>query len=149
VPETGSIHIAPVTAVDDEIVAAFSRLVPQLSGPEAVPSTSALRAVVSAPGTTVLLARDGRDGPIVGTLTLVLFRVPTGLRAWVEDVVVDEPARGRGIGERLTREAIRRAREQGASAVELTSRPSREAANRLYRRLGFTLRNTNVYRYST
>jgi len=83
---------------------------------------------------------------IVGALALVLFRIPTGLRAWIEDVVVDEVARGRGVGEALNRAAIERARAAGARTVDLTSRPSREVANRLYRRLGFVERETNVYR---
>ncbi len=101
------------------------------------------------PATVLLVARDGEPPEIVGTLTLVVFRIPTGLRAWVEDVVVDDSVRGRGVGSALTREALRRAEAAGARTVDLTSRPSREAANRLYRRLGFELRETNVYRYST
>ena len=107
--------------------------------------------MVSAPGTHLLVARaspDGRPPAIVGTLTLVVFRIPTGVRAWIEDVVVDESARGRGVGEALTVAAIGLATGAGARTVDLTSRPTREAANRLYRRLGFELRDTNVYRYS-
>jgi ribosomal protein S18 acetylase RimI-like enzyme len=97
----------------------------------------------------VLIARDLRDnGRIVGMLTLIVFRIPTGVRAWIEDVVVDETVRGRGVGEGLSQEAVRRAVELGARTVELTSRPSREAANRLYQRLGFALRDSNVYRYT-
>ena len=91
--------------------------------------------------------RTGPDGRIVGLLTLAVFRIPTGVRAWIEDVVVDESERGQGVGEALTREALRRAEAAGARTVDLTSRPSREAANRLYRRLGFVDRETNVYRY--
>jgi ribosomal protein S18 acetylase RimI-like enzyme len=140
--------IAPAAGVDDELVEAFARLVPQLSGPDAVPSRDMLRQVVGAPGTTVLIARDRASRRIVGTLTLVVFRVPTGPRAWIEDVVVDESVRGRGLGEALTRAALGLARDRGARGVELTSRPSREAANRLYRRIGFTLRQTNLYHYS-
>ena len=83
---------------------------------------------------------------ILGSMTLVVFRIPTGLRAWIEDVVVDEAARGRGVGETLNRAAIEWARVEGATTVDLTSRPSREAANRLYQRLGFQERSTNVYR---
>jgi len=79
-------------------------------------------------------------------MTLVVFRIPTGVRAWIEDVVVDEAARGRGVGEALNRVAIQRAHDAGARTVDLTSRPSREAANRLYSRLGFEQRDTNVYR---
>ena len=87
------------------------------------------------------------DGAIVGTLTLVVFRIPTGVRAWIEDVVVDSSARGAGVGERLNRAAVEEANRLGARTVDLTSRPNREAANRLYRRLGFVERSTNVYRY--
>jgi ribosomal protein S18 acetylase RimI-like enzyme len=110
--------------------------------------------MVAAPGTHLLVARlagegDGPSaGPIVGTLTLVVFRIPTGVRAWIEDVVVDEGARGRGVGQALTRAAIDRAAQAGARTVDLTSRPAREAANRLYQGLGFQARATNVYRYS-
>ena len=87
------------------------------------------------------------DGVIVGSLTLVMYRIPTGLKAWIEDVVVDEAARGSGVGEALNFAAIDEARRRGAKAVNLTSRPSREAANRLYQRIGFSARDTNVYRY--
>jgi ribosomal protein S18 acetylase RimI-like enzyme len=83
----------------------------------------------------------------VGSLTLAVFRIPTGLRAWIEDVVVDESARGQGVGEALNRAALDRAAALGAVTVDLTSRPSRAAANRLYQRLGFEPRETNVYRY--
>ncbi|MDP8992096.1 MAG: GNAT family N-acetyltransferase [Actinomycetota bacterium] len=126
----------------------MARLVPQLSRSSPPPGPRVLEEMVSAPGTRLLIARLGVGEPIVGTLTLVLFRIPTGMRAWIEDVVVDESARGRGTGEALTRAAIRLAAEAGARTVDLTSRPSREAANRLYRRLGFRPRDTNVYRYS-
>src|SRR6478672_6132897 len=102
--------------------------------------------MVRSQASRLLIARDD-DGTIVGSLTLVLFRIPTGVRAWIEDVVVDESARGSGVGEVLNREALRLAAEEGAVTVDLTSRPSREAANRLYKRLGFVERDTNVYRY--
>lgn len=88
------------------------------------------------------------EGRIVGSLTLATFRIPTGVRAWIEDVVVDEQARGHGVGEALNRAALDLARAEGAITVELTSRPSREAANRLYLRMGFVVRDTNVYRYT-
>jgi ribosomal protein S18 acetylase RimI-like enzyme len=101
--------------------------------------------MVASPATVVLVARDD-GGEIVGTLTLVLFRIPTGVRAWIEDVVVDQETRGSGVGEALTRAALERAGAAGARSVDLTSRPTREAANRLYRRLGFEPRDTNVYR---
>jgi ribosomal protein S18 acetylase RimI-like enzyme len=121
--------------------------VPQLAAHAVPPSAEELAAIIASPATTVLLARD-RDGAIVGTLTLVVVRIPTAVRAVIEDVVVDADARRAGVGEALTREAVRRARAAGARAVDLTSRPSREQANRLYRRLGFALRDTNAYRLS-
>jgi ribosomal protein S18 acetylase RimI-like enzyme len=143
------IEIAVATRVDEELVAAFTRLIPQLSRSAPVPTPDLIREIVEAQASTVLIARDLRDhGRIVGMLTLIVFRIPTGVRAWIEDVVVDETVRGRGVGEGLSQEAVRRAVELGARTVELTSRPSREAANRLYQRLGFALRDSNVYRYT-
>ncbi|MHB1711339.1 MAG: GNAT family N-acetyltransferase, partial [Acidimicrobiales bacterium] len=109
-------------------------------------SRSDLHEIVASP-TSVLLVATEATGAIVGSLTLVLFRIPTGLRAWIEDVVVDESARGAGAGEALVIAAIERARDYGAKSVDLTSRPDRDAANRLYVRLGFEARATNVYRY--
>jgi ribosomal protein S18 acetylase RimI-like enzyme len=132
-------------APSDELVDAFRRLIPQLSTSAAIPDADKVNEIVSSPATTVLAARA--DEGIVGLLTLALFRAPSGLRAWIEDVVVDEAARGRGVGEALSREAVRVAGERGARTVDLTSRPSREAANRMYEKVGFRKRETNVYRY--
>lgn len=140
--------VSEATAVDAELVAAVARLVPQLSS--APPPTDAeLAAIVTSPATHLLTARadEGEGaGSIVGILTLAIFRVPTGVRAWIEDVVVDEAARRLGIGAALTRRAVELAAGAGARTVDLTSRPSREAANRLYLGLGFEVRETNVYR---
>jgi ribosomal protein S18 acetylase RimI-like enzyme len=145
----GEIKVGAASGVDDELIAAFNRLVPQLSRGAAVPTPELIREIVEAPANTVLIARDDRDnGRIVGMLTLVVFRIPTGVRAWIEDVVVEETVRGRGVGEALSQEAIQRAVGAGARTVELTSRPSRAAANRLYQRLGFVRRDSNVYRYT-
>jgi ribosomal protein S18 acetylase RimI-like enzyme len=102
--------------------------------------------VVASPATDLFIAIDDA-GTIVGMSTLVTFRIPTGMRAWIEDVVVDGATEGRGIGGALTRAMIERAREVGCRTVDLTSRPSREAANHLYRREGFTPRDTNIYRF--
>ena len=144
----GEIVVEELVDVTPEVVAAFERLIPQLSRSSAPPDQEVLAELAEAPGTVVLLARrGGRDGEVIGSLTLVLFRIPTGLRSWIEDVVVDEGARGCGVGEALNRTALDVARARGCKTVDLTSRPSREAANRLYQRLGFTLRDTNVYRY--
>jgi ribosomal protein S18 acetylase RimI-like enzyme len=123
------------------------RLLPELSPDVPAPDEHHVRQVVESAATTLFVARDD-SGRIVGSLTLAVFAIPTGVRAWIEDVVVAEEARGGGVGSALTREAIEAARRSGARSVELTSRPAREAANRLYRRLGFTERETNVYRYS-
>ena len=130
--------------VDDDLVGAMARLVPQLSNSGSPPDAETLEAILASDSSVLLIAVSERV--IVGALTLVLFRIPTGLRAWIEDVIVDEAARGRGIGEALNQAAIERARAAGARTVDLTSRPSREAANRLYQRLGFVERETNVYR---
>jgi len=131
--------------VTDEVVEAFARLVPQLSKTTVPPDRAALDGIVSSPADTLLIARH--EGKIVGTLTLVMFPIPTGMRAWIEDVVVDESARGQGIGEALSLEALRIAQAAGARTVDLTSRPSRQAAGRLYEKVGFQLRETRVYRY--
>jgi ribosomal protein S18 acetylase RimI-like enzyme len=129
--------------VDEALVEAVARLVPQLSPKRQGPGIAELEELVATPGTRLIVARDG--GAVLGMLTLIVYPVPTGIRAWIHDVVVDEPARGRGVGEALTQEALRQARDAGAISVELTTRPEREAANRLYRRLGFEQRETTVY----
>ena len=132
--------------VTDQLMEAMAQLVPQLSSSNPAPTREQLNEMLSSPAITLLLARNDMD-QIVGSLTLAMFRIPTGLRAWIEDVIVDGNQRGRGIGELLTRQALMIAREAGATTVDLTSRPSREAANRLYQRIGFERRETNVYRY--
>jgi ribosomal protein S18 acetylase RimI-like enzyme len=129
-----------ITALD-----AINGLLPQLSPSVVVLEESDLRNIVDSESTKLFLAID-EDG-VFGMLSLVLFRIPTGRKAWVEDVVVDEKARGRGVGKLLTEHAIQVAREHGAHSVDLTSRPSREAANALYQRVGFEQRVTNVYRF--
>ena len=139
--------VSRATEVTDELVAAITQLLPQLSATAPAPTRDDVEAIVASPATVLFVARNGEDGPIVGTLTLALFRIPSGIRAWIEDVIVDESVRGQGGGEALTLAAIDIAREMGARTIELTSRPTRQAANRLYQRLGFGLRETNVYRY--
>jgi ribosomal protein S18 acetylase RimI-like enzyme len=141
------VMVSEATSVTPGIVEAFARLVPQLSSSSPAPSAADLEAIVSSPASVLLMASEP-SGAIVGSLTLALFRVPTGVRAWIEDVVVDESARGAGAGEALVMAALARAEAEGAKSVDLTSRPSREGANRLYLRLGFETRHTNVYRYN-
>ena len=147
IPDAG-VRIEVCDVVDDALAGAFARLHPQLSS-SLPPDAAALERIVGHPANTVLIARTARgeeSDEIVGAMILVLFPLASGLRAWIEDVVVDEAARGRGIGAALNRQAIEIARQAGARTVDLTSRPDREAANRLYARLGFNQRNTNVYR---
>lgn len=128
----------------EALVAPFARLVPQLSRSAPPPTVDVLTEIVSAPSTHLLVAEEGDE--VLGSLTLVVFRIPTGLRAWIEDVVVDGEARGKGVGDALNRFALDLSAELGCRTVDLTSRPTREAANRLYQRLGFAPRETNVYR---
>lgn len=140
------IEITIATEVTDEIVAAFDRLVPQLSTSNPPPSAEMLQRIVDSDASTLWVARN--ESGIVGTLTLAMFHIPTGVRAWIEDVIVDSTARGKGIGRQLNEAAIQHARDAGAITVDLTSRPSRQTANRLYQRIGFRQRSTNVYRYT-
>lgn len=147
-PPGAGVVVEEATEATPEVLAAVQRLVPQLSRNAAVPTDEEVAEIVGSPATVLLLARSGPGGEILGCLTLVLFRIPTGLRAWIEDVVTDESAQRRGVGTALIQEAVRRADAAGARTVDLTSRATREAANRLYQRNGFELRDTNVYRYS-
>ena len=130
----------------DEVVETFNRLLPQLSRSAPPLDRAALERIAGSDATTLLVA--WADGRLAGTLSLVMFPIPTGIRAWIEDVVVDEAARGQGIGEALTVEALRLAGAAGARTVDLTSRASREAAGRLYERVGFQSRETRFYRYA-
>jgi len=132
---------------DPELVAAVRKLVPQLSERAEEPEANDLETVVNAPATTVFVARDD-TGAIVGMTTLATFRLVTGVRAWIEDVVVDEDARRLGAGRALVEAAVTLAREVGAEQVDLTSRPTRESARRLYDAMGFEERQTTVYRKS-
>ena len=144
----GTVEIGIADAATPEVVEAFARLLPQLSSSAAPLTREALTEIIAAPHNTVLLARDpGAGGRIVGTLTLVIFRIPTALRAWIEDVVVDDAVRGRGIGEALTLAAVSLAKTRGVKTVDLTSRQSRSAAHRLYEKSGFHVRDTSVYRF--
>jgi ribosomal protein S18 acetylase RimI-like enzyme len=130
-----------------ELMGALASLLPQLSSSAPPPTVDEVGAIVDAAATVLLVARLGPGGDVVGALTLAVFRIPTGLRAWIEDVVVDQSVRGRGVGSALVRAGLQRAQEAGCRSVDLTSRPSRLDANRLYQGLGFTRRETNVYRF--
>jgi ribosomal protein S18 acetylase RimI-like enzyme len=141
---TVTVEIA--THVTDVLVAGLNRLLPQLSSSAAPLTVGQVEVIVGSPTSTLFVARDGDR--VVGTLTLVVFAIPTGVRAWIEDVVVDESFRGGGAGEALTLAAIDQARAFGVRSIDLTSRPSRVAAHALYVKLGFEARETNVFRLS-
>jgi GNAT superfamily N-acetyltransferase len=140
-----TVHVEEVAVADAELVAAVRRLLPQLSMTADEPVASDLETVVNAQATTLLVARD-ESGEVLGILTLATFRIPTGVRAWIEDVVVDEEARRLGVGRALVERAIELATDAGAGKVDLTSRPERESAHRLYETMGFEERTTTVYR---
>ena len=140
--------IVRVTAVTDELVSAFERLIPQLKLTFPPPTRVDLGRLIASNACVLLAARyPDASAEIAGVLTLIVYRVPTGIRARIEDAVVDESMRGRGIGEALVRHALNIAREAGADGVALTSNPKREAANRLYQRVGFKRWETNIYFY--
>jgi len=133
-----------VTQADEELYNAFQRLVPQLTNNNPPPSLNDLTALVRDSSSTLMVARNDR-GEIAGALTLTIYRVPTGIRSIIEDVIVDNSVRGQGVGEALMKRAIEIAREKGAGNISLTSNPMRESANRLYLRMGFKKRETNAY----
>jgi ribosomal protein S18 acetylase RimI-like enzyme len=140
-----AIDIVEVTEVTPALVAAFARLMPQLIPGAAGPGAAELEEIAGGPGSRLLAAVEA--GSYVGVVTLVVFRIPSGKRSRIESLVVDAAARGRGVGRALCLAAMDRARALGADCVDLTSLPSREAANRLYLALGFQLRPTNAYRH--
>ena len=140
-------EVEVAATMNRDIYDTFCRLIPTLSSAAKIPSYEELEAIIACPTTHLFLAREQGSKKIIGSLTLVLFRIPTGVRAWIEDVVVDIEFRGAGVGKALCQSAIALATEAGARTVDLTSHPSREAANKLYKSFGFAVRNTNVYRY--
>lgn len=138
--------VEEVSALDDALTASLAALLPQLSASAEPLTRAVLEEIVASPATTLFVARDASGG-VVGMLTLATFRAPTGVRAWIEDVVVDRTERHRGTGAALVRAALAKAGAFGARTVDLTSNPTRTEANALYRKLGFTSRETNVYRF--
>jgi len=140
-----SVHVEIAGEATQELIDGLNVLLPQLSSNAPALTIADVEALIKSPVTVLFVARI--EGRIVGSLTLVVFAIPTGLRAWIEDVIVDANARGVGVGEALTNAAIEESRRRHVRSLDLTTRPSREAANRLYARLGFELRETNVYRF--
>ena len=141
------VSIRPVTEVTESLTDAYRVLIPQLSSSSNPPTGEALQRIIESDAAQILIAED-ENGEILGTMTLVIFQIPTGIRAWIEDVVVDSSARGKGIGKKLNLAALELAKQAGAKTVDLTSRPARQEANQLYRSIGFAERETNVYRFS-
>jgi ribosomal protein S18 acetylase RimI-like enzyme len=133
-----------VTRADDALLEAFQRLIPQLTNDNPPPTLDELTALVAEASSTLLVARSSSQ-QIIGALSLTIYRVPTGIRAIIEDVIVDGPARGQGVGQALLQRALKIAKQKGAAGISLTSNPLRVAANRLYVKLGFVKRETNAY----
>ncbi|HEY1763057.1 MAG TPA: GNAT family N-acetyltransferase [Acidimicrobiales bacterium] len=140
------VEIEAAAKATNDLVESLNRLLPQLSSSAEPLTLNDVEWMVNSDVVTLYVARH--EGRVVGTLTLAIFAIPTGWRAWIEDVVVDETARGLGVGEQMTMAAVDDARRRGVRSVDLTSRPTREAANALYQKLGFEYRETNVYRFS-
>lgn len=140
-------QIEIATTADSELYEAFQRLVPQLTQNNPPPTQEELEALIHEPSSTLLLARNPASRQIIGALNLTVYRVPTGVRAIIEDVIVDLSARGQGVGEALMQRAITLAKEKQAASIALTSNPLRVAANALYIKLGFEKRETNAYVY--
>src|ERR1700690_4075422 len=138
-------QLEQVTIVSEELRDAFQRLTPQLTANNPPPSRDDLAALIKSESSVLLIARTSTHGPIVGSASLTVYRAPTGIRAIIEDVIVEESVRGQGIGEALVQQLLDIARQKGAKGVSLTSNPKREAANRLYQRIGFMRRETNSY----
>lgn len=137
-----------VTAPSPEVSEAINDLLPQLSASASALNEEQINAFIAQEGVFLFVFRNDDSGEITGMLSLATFTIPTGLRAWIEDVVVSEAARGQGAGKALIDAAVAHSEKIGAKSVDLTSRPARAAANRLYVRCGFEKRETNVYRFN-
>ena len=138
-------NIIEITEYSEGILNALNELLPQLSSSASLLSDSALQRIIQSESSHLLMAEE--DGLYYGSLTLAVFIIPTGTRAWIEDVVVSENSRGKGVGKLLSERAVNLANELGAKTIDLTSRPSRKVANNLYKKVGFVQRETNIYRY--
>ena len=139
-------RIEAVTEVTPQIHAALARLLPQLNSRLPVPSAERLQRIIDDPAVTLLVAKDG--GEIIGTSTVIVYSTPFWIKARLDEVVVDDSARGRGVGEALVKACLEIGRERGAEVAELQPGrgPERAVAHRLYERIGFKLRETDVFR---
>ena len=136
--------IYKLTTVTDQVLTAFEKLIPQLAPGCTLPTKKELEAIVNSDASLLFMAEENNE--ILGTLTLVFNKIPTGDKIWIEDVVVDKAARGKGVAIKLLQFSIAYAKSQGVRNINLTSSPDRVAANNLYQKLGFIQRETNVYR---
>ena len=139
------IRIRKVSEQTEKDLQEINQLIPQLSQSAKLLTKAEFTSILESESTHLYFAEQNEQ--VLGMLSLVTFRIPTGLRGWVEDVVVDERARGKGVGKLLTMHALKEAQNMGVLTIDLTSRPSRDAANRLYQSVGFSARVTNVYRF--
>lgn len=145
VAKFGMVEIYQVNEATVENLEPLNRLLPQLSSSAKPMTIKSLNVLLNENAVHLYFAKV--DEEVMGMLTLVMFPIPSGWRGWVEDVVVDTRARGKGVGKALTQYALSEAEKRGVLTVDLTSRPSREVANKLYQSIGFERRDTNVYRY--
>lgn len=140
------ITISELKVSTNKALKAINQLLPQLSVSAKTISMDRLSELIDSDNTLIFIGTDD-NGSIVGMLSLIVMRIPTGNKAWIEDVVVDQSARGQGVGKSLMNHALQQAKKQGVKSIDLTSRPSRESANKLYQNLGYEIRQTNVYRH--
>jgi GNAT superfamily N-acetyltransferase len=145
---TQSAFVEVVKETDPTLLRSLNDLLPQLSKNTQVMTMEDLKQIVGSECSDLLVVKAADGGSILGALTLIHFRIPTGIRAWIEDVVVDANARGQGVGKALIQAAIEKSRDLGAKTLDLTSNPDRESAHRLYEGAGFSVRTTKVYRYT-
>lgn len=139
------VEIYEIINPEEQVLSAINQLLPQLSKSSPSISLEYLETLSSSNNTKLFVAKESDS--ILGMLSVVFYMIPTGTKAWIEDVVVDKEARGKGIGKALMNHALKEAKNRGAKSVDLTSRPSRETANELYKSIGFQVRETNIYRY--
>lgn len=138
-------EIKDIAIVDENVINAFNRLLPQLTNDIQMPSKEYLQSLAESENTHLIIAYDGNV--IIGTTTLIINKLPSGIKAWIEDVIVDDTVRGKGVGKQLVNFAIKLAKEKGIKKIDLTSNPQRVAANGLYIKLGLKKRDTNMYRF--
>jgi len=137
--------IREIKEYQPEIQDAIGKLSTQLTGKEYKVGKERIEAIISDENSHLIVALNDK-GFVLGMATVGIYNSPTGKKGWIEDVVVDEGSRGQGIGENLINFAVEFAKNQQADVVMLTSKPERITANKLYKKLGFQLKETNVYR---